>query len=138
MIVDELILLACPVQEKTKHLIVDDCFTKVYSFYSDGDIIQIIDPQGLYKNSKAKKLLSERTFDQHAKLYQAQVEMNGRSLMHIDFLWTSFSQHLPSLCNSLDQFHSNIMHDQQRCTKVLDIQTTKNNEFTIHKKVAYT
>ncbi len=136
--IDELILLACPVQEKTKHLIADDCFNKVYSFYSGGDTIQILDPQGLYKKGKAKKLFSERTFDHHAKLRQAQVKKNGRSLMHIEFLWTSFFQYLPSLCQEIDHFYRKVIHDQERCTKVLDIKTTKNNKFTIHKKVTYT
>ncbi len=138
LIIDELILLACPVQEKTKHLIANDCFNKVYAFYSGGDTIQILDPQGLYKKGKTKKLFSERTFDPHAKLRQTQVKMNGRSLMHIEFLWTSFFQYLPSLCNSLDHFYNSIVHDQKSYAKILDIQTTKNNEFNIHKKLAHT
>ncbi len=136
-IIDELVLLACPVQEKTKHLIAHDCFNRVYSLYSSGDIIQIIDPQGLYQNSKTDKLFSEHTFNHHEKLRQAQIEKNGKSLAHMDFLWTSFAQHLPSLLQSLDEFYTSVVHDQE-CTKVLDIHTSKHNGFTIHKKLAYT
>lgn len=55
IMVDELIMLGCPVQTETKHLIEADCFRKIYSFYSGTDIFQIIDPQGLYKKNNAKK-----------------------------------------------------------------------------------
>ncbi len=132
--IDELILLACPVQEKTKHLIADDCFNKVYSFYSGGDTIQILDPQGLYPKSKTKKLFSDRTFDHHVKLRQSQVKINGRSLMHIEFLWTNFLKYLPALCQEIDHFYRIIVPSQITYEKILDVRS-KDDQVYMRRKL---
>lgn len=134
IIIDELILLACPVQHKTKKLIQNDCFKKVYAFYSAGDMFQVIDPQGWYKKGKSNKTFSERRFEHHEKLRQACIKLNGRPLMHIDFIWTSFIQHLPSLCNAIDDFYKTITPEQIHYKKQLDIRT-KSDPVVIHKKL---
>lgn len=134
LIVDELIMLCCPVQEKTKRLIEADCFGKVYAFYSSTDIYQIIDPQGLYKKGKAKKMFSERTFDHHDTLRQTCVELNGRSLMHIDFLLTRFLKHLPALCQEIDHFYRIIIPSQITYEKTLNVRS-KDDQVYMRRKL---
>jgi len=68
------ILLACPVQKHTAHLINSPIFTRIYSLHSHTDIFQIVDPQGLHTKKKiSKPLLSARHFDAHPRLAQALV-----------------------------------------------------------------
>ena len=50
--IDELILLACPVQDYTAHLTQHKAFKKIYSIYSSGDLFQVGDPQGVYGESQ--------------------------------------------------------------------------------------
>lgn len=66
------ILLACPVQKHTAHLINSPIFDRIYSLHSHTDMIQIVDPQGLHTHKKIDKpLFSTRHFDPHPKLAQA-------------------------------------------------------------------
>jgi len=105
-LVDELILLACPVQERTKDLIKDLTFKRVYSFFSSGDIIQCIDPQRLHKENRHDKkcpLFSKRRFPAHAKLSQAKVRSHGRGIMHIEYLFLKFVSKLPQFLDALDK-----------------------------------
>ena len=70
--ISKTILLACPVQKHTNHLIQSDIFKRVYSLHSHTDMIQIVDPQGLHdRKNLTKPLLSVRHFDPHPKLAQA-------------------------------------------------------------------
>jgi hypothetical protein len=65
------ILLACPVQKHTAHLINSPRFERIYSLHSHTDMIQIADPQGLHNRKKlTKPLLSLRHFDLSPKLAQ--------------------------------------------------------------------
>lgn len=47
LIIDALIMLACPVQHETKKYINNSVFKTIYSFYSDNDSLQVLDPQFL-------------------------------------------------------------------------------------------
>ena len=105
IVIDEAILLACPVQDKTKHLIKAPCFKKIFALYSGNDMFQVIDPQGWYKKGKTKKLFSDRTFEHCEKLRQARIKLNGKDPMHIDFFLSKFMIHLPLICKSLDEAH---------------------------------
>ena len=68
------ILLACPVQKHTAHLISSPIFERIYSLHSHTDMIQIADPQGLHNRKKmTKPLLSLRHFDSHPKLAQVAI-----------------------------------------------------------------
>lgn len=138
LVIDELILLCCPVQEETKYYIAHDCFKRVYAFYSNRDMFQIIDPQGLYKNSRAKKTFSERRFDDHDKLRQARVQIKGRSLMHIDFLCTHFICHLPDLCDHIENFYHSIIPSQKSYEKIINIDISKDKTVQFHKKLKQT
>ncbi|HSC24600.1 MAG TPA: hypothetical protein VLB80_00075 [Candidatus Babeliales bacterium] len=74
LIISKAILLACPIQKHTSHLINAPLFKKIYSLHSHADILQIIDLQGLHtKNKVTKPLFSERHFNPHPKLIQASI-----------------------------------------------------------------
>lgn len=99
------ILLACPVQHETKKLVHDILFSKIYSFYSTSDMLQIIDPQGLYKtedNDKRHVEFSERQFPACDNLYQAQLKINGHGIAHIGFILERFTMLLPQIINQID------------------------------------
>lgn len=114
--IDELILLACPVQVNTAHLVADQCFKKVYSLYSYADFIQVLDPQGLghfWQNKKrdtGKKgvrssvpLFSLRHFDKAPQVVQAYVKINNKNLIHMDFLRINFFKQLPVIIDMLEK-----------------------------------
>ncbi len=125
--IDELILLACPVQYETSHLIHHDSFKKIYSLHSHWDIIQVIDAQGwvpfkervrnLFKSkadnaidtpevaeesSKDPCFFSERHFESNPKLVQANINYGMRGMFHVEFISETFMQHLPALLDSID------------------------------------
>lgn len=94
IVIDELIILAAPVQSWTKDFIKSNNCKKIYSFYSMGDLIQIADPQGLQVHINNDVVLdkpelfehSKRTFDHHDKLTQVQIMINHKDPGHIDFI----------------------------------------------------
>lgn len=99
-VVDELILLACPVQKKTAHLIKSPLFKTIYSFYSVVDMIQVADPQGLYHDEQDCPIFSGRRFPEQPNLVQQEVRIYHRPIMHVEFMLSHFLKRLPSL---LDQ-----------------------------------
>lgn len=99
--ISKVILLACPVQEKTKNYVKDKIFPEVISYYSTLDILQVIDPQGLYVKSRMRKkrdsFFSERKFEPSSNLKQFQIKINNRGIFHIEFLFKRFTNILPDL-----------------------------------------
>ncbi|MGE0009286.1 MAG: hypothetical protein AB7F19_01985 [Candidatus Babeliales bacterium] len=110
---DELVLLACPVQEATQNLIKHSCFKAIYSLYSTRDVLQVIDPQGIYfgeyESIDFDNLFSKRQFPQHPKLKQAEIQYNNRGILHVEFLLieklSGFIQHLPHILCMLASHH---------------------------------
>lgn len=111
--IDELILLACPVQFETKNYVKDKCFKKIYSLFSYADLIQIADPQGLielknikiknwWKKLSQKPIFSERVFPRSNNLIQANITLNRYRPIHIDFLRLKFFKALPDILHFLD------------------------------------
>ena len=86
--IEKAILLACPVQKHTSHLIKSPIFKRIYSLHSHTDMIQIIDPQGLHDRKKlTRPLLSSRHFDMHPKLIQARIQWkNGPQWIADDYI----------------------------------------------------
>lgn len=81
--ISKVILLACPVQKNTAHLISSPIFQRIYSLHSHTDIIQVVDMQGLHRKRKIDKpLFSERHFDIHPKLVQAEVRWKNCPIWH--------------------------------------------------------
>lgn len=104
--IDTLILLAGPVQEVTKEYTKSSIFRKIISFYSEGDMFQVIDPQGLKPDVRQKKLIehplfSERVWPESAHITQVKVLFDGINPWHLDFLLEKFIKFLPSILDAL-------------------------------------
>lgn len=106
--IDKLILLACPVQLATAHLVKSPIFKRIYSFYSSADLGQIIDPQGLYRETKKVSkdktpLFSKRLFDDCPNLIQARILVGRQSPGHLSFLTPRFLTRLPAIMSLLEE-----------------------------------
>ena len=105
--IDTLILLACPVQLATAHLIYSPLFKRIYSFYSTADFIQTLDPQGLYNETKKQNdskrgpFFSRRTFHDSPHLIQARVLINRQNPGHMSFIQPRFLKKLPAMLDML-------------------------------------
>jgi len=106
-----LILLACPVQEKTMNLINMPMFQRIYSLYSSIDIIQIIAPQlryhmPRYLGSRRYKLpaFSSRLFPSSHHVIQAKIKLNGYPITHTRFATLDFIEMLPTILKKLDSW----------------------------------
>jgi len=110
--IQELILLACPVQEKTMHHIKNDMFKKTYALYSSLDMLQVLAPQFMYrierKNSKKHKtdlklpLFSARRFAPEPKLAQIKIKINGHAIFHTTFTSANFTRLLPKIIDEIN------------------------------------
>lgn len=110
--IKSLILLACPVQEKTMHLINTPMFQQIYSLYSSFDLIQVLAPQ-LRKSDITKKdgkkgykipTFSSRLFPQHPHVIQAKIKVNNFPITHTHFATTEFAEMLPKILHKLDSW----------------------------------
>ena len=115
LVVNELVLLACPVQEKTAFLAQDQLFKKIYSLYSSLDVLQVVDPQGLYKNNTIDNgVFSKRRFPvSFDKIAQAKIRFNKRAILHIEFLSDRLVRALPCIITKLDKWHQATTGDTQ-------------------------
>lgn len=123
-IIDELVLLATPVQHETKLYAHSALFKKVYSLYSHLDSLQVIDPQGWQITGKGAPLFSERRFSDHDKICQCAIKLNDRYLMHVEFIKGKFLCKLPFVLNALDIWQKELKlkneswHSAHRCLNV--------------------
>lgn len=135
--IDELILLACPVQDQTVSLITDPIFKKISCIYSQLDILQILDPQGLYKNpKKTSSILSGRYFPEQENLEQIKIKMNGRAIFHSEFVFPRFLAFLPDIIGSMDNWHQEEVKEKPftKFMKMLHVRTDgKPFKFARHK-----
>lgn len=111
LIIDELILMACPVQERTCNLTAHPMFKKIYSLYSRFDSIQILDPQWVYYWLKKdfteipiqpNSFFSKRDFPPLEKIIQVQLKLNSRGIMHIEFITNKFVGLLPLILREIN------------------------------------
>lgn len=127
IIIDELVLLACPVQLNTQNFLKDPLFKKVYAFYSSLDFVQVLAPQIYHKSSCERDgkittqrhipIFSGRQFPEHTKLIQAKIRMNGRGLFHNEFIEKPFLSILPRLLTELDTWQIEPERSHLSCTK---------------------
>ena len=100
----DLIMFAPPIQAATSDLIASPCFTHVYNIFSDGDVIQRIDPQNLYAPVKNNTtfIFSERYFvNPPAHCKQARITIQGNSVGHLELVH-GLPVYLPSIVQQLD------------------------------------
>lgn len=124
--IDELILLACPVQDQTASLIKHKLFKRIFAIYSHLDLCQILDPQGLYKNEvKASSLLSGRYFPEQENLEQVTIKMNGRAIFHGEFVFPRFLNFLANILETMDSWHQEVIEEKPftKFIKMLHVRT---------------
>jgi hypothetical protein len=131
LIVDELILLACPVQKETAKYTQSGVFKNIYSFHSHIDLFQIIDPQAVHAlvtdwHNKGLHyavshfhsigpVLSERHFTNTKKVMQINTTLYGRYMFHIDFLLLEFFRLLPKNLAQLEADRKKSAFRKQAC-----------------------
>jgi len=96
--IDELVLLACPVQKRTSCYTKNAMFKTMYHFYSPIDLTQVIDPQILQDplSDMEGPVFSERTFPEQKNLIQLDIG----PIMHVSFFGKRFLKRLPKLLNA--------------------------------------
>lgn len=109
MVVEELVLLACPVQYATSSKLKSPAFRNIFGLYSTADLTQVLDPQGLNREGyeSGGKLFSERRFPSQTNLVQAQIRWEGLGLWHIGFVRERFGKALPAILNELRRRDAN-------------------------------
>lgn len=115
------ILLACPVQHETKYFVEDPIFDEVYSLYSKNDLIQVLDPQGLYRtqNNETRKLeFSDRVFPAADRLKQAELEINENGLGHAGFIFHTFAKTLPVILDEMETWHTQAEAESHKKLKI--------------------
>lgn len=108
--IDELILLACPVQVATAKLAQEKMFKMVCHLFSKTDIIQVIDMQGLYGHAIKAPLFSQRKFVPYGNMVQIALKKGRRPLAHVEFLLKSFLQSLPDILIKARSLHQSLPH----------------------------
>ncbi len=110
--IDELMLLACPVQKATAKYSIHPFFGSIYSIHSHADMTQRMDPQGIYNFFKSihtngleftvgnldqvGPLFSARHFNPSRHLTQVHVKYPSRELFHIEFILPDYIKSLPA------------------------------------------
>jgi hypothetical protein len=151
--IDKLILLATPVQSETADLISNRMFKNVYSFYSNGDYVQVIDivstedsiSKRRYKNneSNSKLVQIELTIDK-TKPSHSEMWLCGNSY---DFLYRKCLStypfplflFIPMIINKLECYHVkccellvNIKRDKLKQEFVLEIKNKGTDKVLTH------
>ncbi len=116
LMIESLILLACPVQEHTVDLVNNPMFKNVYALYSSLDIIQTLAPQVLKRtitDEQGKTITkqyriprtSSRRFPFHPNVMQAKIKVNGHAIFHNSFANPYFLEMLPLIITKLDTWY---------------------------------
>ena len=116
--IEELILIACPVQKETASSITHPLFKWIISAHSHLDVIQRIDPQGIHNFLKSVHthgleftvthlsnvgpLFSARHFNPSPNLTQIHVKYPSRELLHIEFILQDYMSSLPAFIRFIE------------------------------------
>lgn len=133
-IIEELIMLATPVQIETMQYACQPIFKKVYSLYSYLDSLQVLDPQGWQTSKKGAPFFSQRRFADHDKICQCAIKVDSRYLLHVEFIKGKFLCKLPSVLDALENWQKEIASKGQNwnaCERCLDV-TIKNSWPTVN------
>ncbi len=131
--IEELILLACPVQERTYVCTQDGMFKKIFSLYSKLDLVQICAPQLFHANRSQRSLLTQlklppfsgRLFPPQNNLVQAKIRLNGRAIMHSEFVSKRFLSTIAGLRGALHTWLTDQSEQQEplKHRRLITIQT---------------
>lgn len=138
IIIDQLILMGTPVQAQTKKYINHPIFKKIYALYSQLDLLQVADPQGLYYQGNTAPFFSKRRFDTHDKLHQVKIKINGRAPFHTEFTSPRFLQYIPDIINTIDEWHATeLIHLTPSCNTQKLVCLYTNTEKAEKKRHGY-
>lgn len=120
----DLIMFAPPIQAATSNLVHSPCFSHVYNIFSDGDVIQRIDPQNMYAPIKNDTtfIFSERFFlNPPVNCKQARITIKGNCVGHLE------------LCHGLAGYLQNIVQqlDNHKDTSICSINIADENYLTL-------
>lgn len=132
IIINSLILMGCPVQYATAHLINNPIFERVYALYSSLDTVQILAPQFKRKEPSRRNLstrhafrmppFSRRCFIQDGRIRQARVTINKHALFHTEFVSPRFITALPDVIKTIDDLIDEnpgyFLHNKELLVKV--------------------
>ena len=114
--INELVLLACPVQETTRKYVEDDLFDHTFALYSSLDMVQVLAPQLVYNVFRTKKVnlrsrlnwppFSHRRFQENPKLAQVKIKINGRALFHSEFTSHKFIAIFPHILHVINTWQT--------------------------------
>ena len=135
--VDQLVLLAVPIQQATVHYAHSPIFKTIYSLYSFNDLLQIVDPQGLYTMPKKAALsktehcwFSQRIFTQAPHVIQANLSINRRQPSHIAFISAHFMTLLPQILQTLSTLAKKAQLEHKEPHFTLNIVTYPTYQYT--------
>lgn len=106
VLIDRLILLACPVVVDTHEFIESPIFKEVIVLFSKSDGAQVLDLQGLApiacRKACCAPFFSGRRFACSPRIIQAEIKCNNRSTLgHVGFTSQPFLRHMPEIVDIL-------------------------------------
>lgn len=112
-------------------------FKTIYSLYSFNDLLQIVDPQGLYTMPKKAALsktehcwFSQRIFTQAPHVIQANLSINRRQPSHIAFISAHFMTLLPQILQTLSTLAKKAQLEHKEPHFTLNIVTYPTYQYT--------
>lgn len=121
-LIDNLVLMGCPVVVDTDEWISAPTFKKVFALYSQSDFTQVIDLQCIYQRKYRACLhcpfFSQRIFKNAPGVIQAEIKFNNRSSTgHLGFVSEYFLNKLPDIIRYLSN-ENKLLHlpkDENLC-----------------------
>ena len=104
--VDRIVLLATPIQTVTEFYAARSYFRDVYTIFSEGDTVQVSDPQGLYRISRragCHSILSRRMLHDAENIKQCRIKLCMKNPAHLDFIRYRFLTRLPQVLDIMRQ-----------------------------------
>jgi hypothetical protein len=129
IVIDALIMLACPVQNNTMHLTQNSMFRSIYSLYSSLDMVQVIAPQKFHGILP----FSYRKFPTNANIIQAKIRINGYAVFHTEFTHRKFFTILPTIFTTLERLNKE-RHIIAHKDILLRINTRAKNRRPYHRQ----
>lgn len=124
LVIDELIMLACPVQQTMQKFMTSSLFKSIFHICSLTDPGQVIDPQGLYY--KKAPFFSGRWFNSYKKLIQASLIINDTPPSHTCFFKPPMAHILPWILETLKRQPASMAY----CHLALDVTVAHCRQFS--------
>ncbi len=106
LMIDELIVLAWPAQQRLMPMVHDPMFKKVFNIYSPLDFVQIFDPQCFFERQGKAPLFTSRRLKKAANILQAKIHINGRGCGHFGLNNRPFVSMFPLVLDTLNDWFS--------------------------------